>query len=406
VRKNPSTVALALITGVGPFCTDTYLAALPELRSSLHTSASAAQLTITMCIVGLAIGMFMGGTLSDGIGRRKPLFLTAAVFLVSSVVATVAPNIGVLLVARLFQGLASGAGSSIGRAVVSDRYSGLDAAKRFGTLGTIGLIAPVIAPAIGGGIIAFSGWRGVFVLMAFLGLVQLVAVTFFIPETLVRPDHHAEAGLVARLRGLVVIGRFQLAVATMAIATAGFFVYIGGSSFVLREHYGLSDGFYSLIFAVNALGMTLASLAFRLLIPHMPAERLRNIGVTMSTAAAIVMLVVSLSAHGNPPLAVVWGGLFVVVSGMGFTQSAATVIAQAAGHAAPGAASSLQAGTAFLIGAAATPLWGWINDSSVSVMVGLMVVFFVVIAGVLAVATARSRRPALVGAGSATRRAQ
>jgi DHA1 family bicyclomycin/chloramphenicol resistance-like MFS transporter len=355
-------LALGLVSATGPFSTDTYLAALPALRDSLGTTASAAQLTITTCIIGLAIGLFAGGTLSDALGRRRLLLVSTSAFLLLSLLAAVAGSIELLIACRLAQGAVAGMGASIARAVVSDCFEGTAAATRFGVLSTLSLLAPVLAPAIGGAMIVVTSWRGVFVLMAVLGAVQLLAILVGIPETSGRRAGADDAPpevlrLPARLRRLFADPRFTGAVLVQCAATAGFFVYIGGSSFALQEHYGIGAGLYSAVFASNAAGMALASLLFSVLVVRLRAGTLRSL---------------TLVADGDPAFAAVWACLFVVVSGMGLTQPATTTIAQEAGRRAPGTASSVQGGLAFLVGALATPLTGLVDGSSVLVMAAFM----------------------------------
>jgi DHA1 family bicyclomycin/chloramphenicol resistance-like MFS transporter len=217
----------------------------------------------------------------------------------------------------------------------------------------------------------------VFVLMAVLGAIQLLAIALGIPETSGRrPGAEAAPAevlpLLPRVRRLFGERRFTGAVLVQCAATAGFFVYIGGSSFALQEHYGIGAGLYSAVFASNAAGMALASLLFSVLVVRLRAGTLRSLGVLASTAAAATLLALTLVADGDPAFAAVWACLFVVVSGMGLTQPATTTIAQEAGRRAPGTASSVQGGLAFLVGALATPLTGLVDGSSVLVMAAFM----------------------------------
>src|SRR5215211_3952177 len=137
VARNPSLLALALVSGVSPFATDTYIAALPAVQDDLATTASAAQLTMTAFLVGFAVGQLVCGPVSDATGRRRILIVFSAAFAVLSVVCAAAPNATVLIAARGLQGIAGGCGLAVGRAVVSDRHSGGDAAVRYGVLASI-----------------------------------------------------------------------------------------------------------------------------------------------------------------------------------------------------------------------------------------------------------------------------
>src|SRR3954465_10858187 len=172
----PSLAALVVVTGVGPFAVDTYLAALPDVERSLGTTAAVAQLTVTAFIVGNALGQLLLGPLSDGRGRRRLLLGGAVVFTLASLVSAIAPGGAVLVAARLLQGLAAGGGIAIGRAVVGDTSSGDDATRRYSTLAAINFLGPVIAPAVGGVILLAGSWRTVFFVLTLLGLVQVAAV--------------------------------------------------------------------------------------------------------------------------------------------------------------------------------------------------------------------------------------
>ena len=140
----PSTPVLVLLTGVGPFAADTYIAALPEVQQSLQTGV--AQLTLTAFIVGLAVGQLAVGPVSDGRGRRGLLMVTSAVFGLASACSALAPSGLALVAVRLVQGVAAAGGVAIGRAVVSDYYPGPAAAVRFTTLAAVTFLGPVVAP--------------------------------------------------------------------------------------------------------------------------------------------------------------------------------------------------------------------------------------------------------------------
>jgi DHA1 family bicyclomycin/chloramphenicol resistance-like MFS transporter len=301
---------------------------------------------------------------------------------VASLAAAVAPSGPILVAARLLQGLAAGGGISIGRAVVGDTSSGDDAARRYSTLAAINFLAPVLAPAVGGAILAVGSWRTVFLVLTVLGLLQVVAVLRGVPETLDRADVAGETGLrptVLRMADLVRDGAFMRIVVVQCLATAGFFVYIGGSSFVLETVYALTPTAYATLFAVNALAMAVASGVVRMLVGRVAMTTLRGVGLALSTTGAVALAVSAVvAAPSAPPLALVWAALTCVVGGMGFVIPATTALAQEEGRRALGTASALQGGLAFLAGAAVTPLTGLVGYDSLLPMGLLMGGFFVV----------------------------
>jgi DHA1 family bicyclomycin/chloramphenicol resistance-like MFS transporter len=383
-------LALALVTGFGPFGTDAYLPALPAVRRALDTSPSVAQLTITIFLGGLAIGQLVAGPVSDAVGRRRLVLGGTLLLALTSALCVVAPTAGLLLVARGLQGLAAGSGAAVGVAVVADRFSGPEAAAKFGTLSAIRLIAPVIAPAVGGLILVAFDFRGVFAFMTALAVFVLLAGLLGVPETL-PPERRQPGGirhLVGRTSTLLRTPAFRAPVIVQCLATAGFFVYIGGSTFVLQQDLGISEGLYSIVFATDAAAMVVTSVLFRLLVHRVAPARLRGIGLWMSSGAAVALLVVELVARDGAPLAAVWVLLAIAVAGNGFCIPATTVLAQAAGRRSSGTAASLTGGLSFLVGALTTPLTGVIGLQTVTVLAVAMATL-----STAALVTSRVMRP-------------
>jgi DHA1 family bicyclomycin/chloramphenicol resistance-like MFS transporter len=373
------TAALVLVTGVGPLATDMYLAALPELQRSLGTSAAVAQLTLTAFLIGMAVGQITLGPLSDGRGRRVLLLGGTVAFALTSLICAIAPNGPLLVVARLVQGLAGGCGMAVGRAVVGDLYQGAEAAKRYGTLAAITFLGPVVAPAIGGAILTVGSWRTVFAALTGVGVLMVLAVWFVLPESLPADQRHG-GGLRdtgARTLDLLSDWPFMRHVAIQCLATAGFFTYIGGSSFVLQTVYGISPEKYSVIFATNATAMAISSLLFRQMVTRVGAARLRIAGLGLAAAATLGLVGAGLAERqALPPLALPWALLCCVTFAMGLVIPASTVLGQEAGDRARGTASAVLGGLSFFVGALMTPLTGVIGYTSLLPMALLMAGFF------------------------------
>jgi MFS transporter, DHA1 family, multidrug resistance protein len=373
------TVALVLVTGVGPLATDMYLAALPELQRSLGTSAAVAQLTLTAFLIGMAAGQLVLGPVSDGRGRRSLLLAGTVGFTLMCVVCAIAPNGPLLVIARLVQGVAVGCGLVVGRAVVADVYTGDEAAKRYGTLAAINFLSPVIAPALGGLILIFGSWRTVFSALAGLGLIMITAVWFSVPETLAPADRHS-GGLRdtgARMVDLLRDWSFMRHVVVQCLATAGFFTYIGGSSFVLQTVYGISPERYAGIFATNAIAMAVSSLIFRLVVVRLGSRLLRTIGLALACSATIALFgIASVQPQGSAPLILPWVCLCCMTFAMGLVIPASMVLGQQAGDRARGTAAALLGGLSFFVGALMTPLTGVLGYTSLLPMAVLMVGFF------------------------------
>src|SRR5579883_650757 len=173
-------VQLVLILGslsaFGPLSIDMYLPSLPSLSRDLNASASAAQLTLSACLLGLALGQVIAGPLSDTLGRRRPLLVGLVAYVLASLLCVVVPSISLLIGLRLVQGMAGAAGIVIARAIVRDKYSGIAAARFFSILMLVSGIAPIAAPVIGGLVLKITSWRGVFIILAILVTLMLLAV--------------------------------------------------------------------------------------------------------------------------------------------------------------------------------------------------------------------------------------
>lgn len=398
--RSPALIALVLVMGVGPFATDMYIAALPQLQHSLRTTATVAQLTLTTFIVGFALGQLVIGPLSDARGRRALLLAGAIAFTVLSLACAVSPTGPVLVALRLCQGVVAGGGAAIGRAVVTDTKRGNRAAATFGAISSLTFLGPVVAPLVGGIVLGQGTWRTVFAVLAAFGALMVLAVFVGIKETLPR-DRRQPAGLgqmASRIKVLAQQWSFMQHVAVQCLAAAGFFTYIGGSSFVLQSVFDVGPSLYTVIFAGNAAAMAGAGLVFRFVVLRHGAVWLRAVGVCACSVGSAALLVVAVVAPDDSrvPLAVVWALLCVVVAGMGLTMPATTALAQEAGRPSAGSAAALQGGSTFLTGALVTPLTSVFGYRTLLPMALVMAVFFIA-AFVAAVGTGRGAREQLPG---------
>jgi DHA1 family bicyclomycin/chloramphenicol resistance-like MFS transporter len=356
-------VVLGLLSMFGPLSLDLYLPALPQLSADLGTGASGAQLTITACLVGLAVGQLVAGPLSDRYGRRRPLIVGLAGFLVSSLACAVAPSIELLVLLRLLQGLAGAAGLVISRAVARDLFEGRELVVFFTRLMLINGFAPVLAPVLGGQIARVMSWRGMFVVLAGFGLVLLLAGAFGVPETL-PAQRRTTGGLTHTLRGFAVLIRDRLFVGSAAaagLAFASMFAYIAGATFVLQEIYGLSPQQFSYVFGVNSVGIVAMGQVGGRLVHRLSTATVLSIGLGLNLLGATGLAVSVIAGAGLPVLLV---SLFVMVSAVGLVFPTATALAMTDYPERAGAASSLLGLCQFSAGAVAAPLVGIAGQSS------------------------------------------
>lgn len=365
----PATIMLSLgvLTAVGPFSLDTYLPAFPAIASDLQTGPEAVQLSLTACLVGLALGQLLVGPWGDRIGRRRPLLMGSVGFLLASIGCALAPSIEIFIALRFVQGLAGAAGLVMARAVVRDLSSGRAATALYSQLAVVSGLAPVVAPLLGAVGLAYLSWRGVFLGLAVLGAILTVLVATLVPET-----HHLEfrtkGGLSSTLGafGLVLADRaFAGYVVLSGLTAAILFTYIASSSFVFQTIYGASSAQFAAAFAVNGLGIALLARVNARLAPlHGPARMLRA-GVALQFAGTAVLLLfvllrVDLGEFSVLGLAAL---LFLAIAPLGFNLPNTMTICMGQSGGRAGTASALLGVTTFLSGAIVTPVSGLGNPA-------------------------------------------
>ena len=186
----------------GPLCVDMYLPALPKIGSDLRASTSSVQLSLTACLVGIAVGQILIGPLSDRFGRKHPLAIGLLLFIGASLACAFSPGIAVLTSFRFLQGIGGAAGIVTSNAVVRDLFSGVRAAHFFSRLLLVIGLGPVLAPQIGAELLPDFVLAGRFCLSAFSGSVLLVLAMTELPETLPPERRHAGG-----LEGILTCGR-------------------------------------------------------------------------------------------------------------------------------------------------------------------------------------------------------
>lgn len=292
-------VLLGLLEAFGPLSMDLYMPKLPELAESLQTSDALAQSTMSVCMIGLALGQLVAGPLSDRFGRRPPLLIGVAAFTVFSIASALAPTIGWLILFRFLQGLGGSAGMVVSLAIARDLYSGTELSRMLSWLALVGATAPIVAPMIGGLLAGFLEWRGYFVILAGIGLLLLVVTFVALPETRrvgaagsgsgsgsESDAAPAPRGFFTDARVLLGGGFFRLLLAISAISGISFFSYLSMSSFVLQEGFGFSPQLFGIVFAAGSICNVLGSQTSRVLVTRFGTRRLYGAGIGIGLVGA------------------------------------------------------------------------------------------------------------------------
>ncbi|MCT2883895.1 multidrug effflux MFS transporter [Lentilactobacillus parabuchneri] len=318
---------LGTISATGPLSIDLYLPALPEMTRDLHAQPSLIQLSLSACLIGLALGQLISGPLSDKYGRKKPLMVGFFIFGLVSLMIAYSHSAYLLILLRFIQGLAGASGQVLSRAIASDLFSGPLLTKFYSLLSAVNGISPVISPVIGGFMIRYVEWQGIFILLAAIGFILVIALWLGVKETLpVEKRIQGGAGKsIGRMFQLLKNSKFVRLIIATGLVSGGLFSYISASSFVFQNFFHMSVQGFSLLYALNGIGIAVGSA-----IPGALAGRFSEAGQTKviltSTFLTSILLTLSALFLNNLPLVIILVFLTVTQFGMLFTLTTSIIM--------------------------------------------------------------------------------
>ena len=302
MRIKPNTVGFTVLLGVlaalPPLSIDMGLPAFPAIGISLNASPAAVGLTLSLFMLGYATSQLAFGPFSDRYGRRPVLLTGCVIFAFASAACAIAPSINALVAWRFFAGAGAGAGMTLMLAMVRDLFEGATARAQLSYINLVMTIAPMIAPTIGGGVLAIANWRAIYGILAVGGLVLLLAIALGLDETIKSRDVNA-------LKPYRLIGNYlrifsnRVCIGYALVNALSFgcmFAYVAGSPLVMLKVLGISTTTYGLLFASTAIGIMAGSfLSGRLNTRGVPPARLLGFGLALAATSAIALVVVSVS---------------------------------------------------------------------------------------------------------------
>lgn len=349
------TVFLGIMTAMAPLSTDMYLPALPELGGEFGISASLTQLTLTMTMLGMAFGQIFMGPLSDRFGRKLPLLVGMIVFTAASAGACLSENITSFLVFRFLQGFSGASGIVIARAIARDVAEGPELTRFFAVLMLVNGLAPIAAPVIGGQILRFTSWRGIFALLVIVGIAQFVSTVIY-RETLKKEERQQSIAKSFAKFPQLLRDRYFLGHCLLQLFFFGsFFSYIGGSSFVFQNVYHVSAQTYSLIFGGIGIGLLVAGTVPARFAGRVPDEKLLSVSLRIPLAGAVLLLAGFLL---HAPLLYTLLVLFVTIVPLSVMGTASFSLALSRQGKSAGSASALLGFSQMILGGVMMPLTG------------------------------------------------
>ena len=365
---------LGVLSAMGAFSIDMYLPGFPDIAKDLHTTIAHITLSITSFFIGISIGQMIYGPLLDKYGRKKPLYIGLAVYLVASLACAYAPTADALIGIRFLQALGSCAGMVASRALVRDIFPVNENAKIFSLLMLVLAISPIIAPTLGGYMTAIFGWQSIFYVLAGIAGVTLLLVYFKLPHG--RPP---EPLLSLRPRPIIngfwevaKVPQFYTYAFAGAIASSGLYAYVAGSPFVFMDLYHVSEKEYGWIFAFVAMGLIGASQANTILLKKYSSEQIIRATLFCQCLAGI-SLVLGTWFHLLglfSTIFLIW--IFLSTQGFAFPNSSALCLAPFSKNA--GTASALMGAIQLGFGAVSTALVSILNDGTPMPMAAVMCV--------------------------------
>lgn len=322
-------ILMGALTAIGPLSIDMYLPAFPAIATGLGAHSSEVERTLAAYLLGMAAAQLIYGPLADRYGRKPPLYGALILYILASAGCALAPTVEFLTACRVLQAMGGAAGMVIPRAVVRDHYNTQEAARALSMLMLIMGIAPILAPVIGSQILAWVGWRGIFVTITLCGIVLLLTLSKVMVESLA-PANQVKlswANIFRTYGGLLLHRRFMAFALSGGLASATMFGYIVGSPRLFIEHFGVTPQTYGLLFGLNATCLIVGSqVSARLLRLHSPMKILPWALGGMMTAGLFALL---FALTGRASLQSVMGCMLVFMFCYGFVgpNSAALALA-------------------------------------------------------------------------------
>ena len=370
---------LGMLSAFGPFVTDLYLPALPNLAEYFKATPSAAQLSLTMSMLGLSIGQLFIGPLSDKYGRKRLLVICLVLFVVGTLACMLAPNVGLFNICRLLQGLAASGGIVIARSVSADSYRGPVLTKFLAMVSAVNGVAPIAAPVLGGFLLNFMSWKGTFAVLLIYGFVLLFMAGKFQESLPAR--RRSQMPILANFSLYVKVFRNAEFVRLFAVCTASMIVlfgYIAASPFIFQTLYGLPPIGFSLCFALIALCTAIGCATSGKIGNDRRAIKIAGIGIFIATLAVAACLLT------HAPLPLLQGSFMCTTFMFGLMQPPASALALNAERKNAGTASAAMGAAGFLMGGIASPIVGLgniaVSSSIMLVTGGFLTMIFMIIA--------------------------
>lgn len=363
---------LGALTALGPFSIDMYLPGFPAIAKTFHTTTAHVSLSLSSFFIGISVGQLLYGPLLDRFGRKNPLYMGLALYIIASIGCFFSTSIEMLILLRFIQAVGSCAAGVASMAMVRDVFPLEDNAKIFAFLILILGASPMIAPTVGGYVTAVWGWHLIFIILTFLAVGILIAVIFGLPESY-KPDPSFSLKPKPIINNFLMVlkePQFYTYAFTGAFAFAGLFVYVSGSPLVFMEVFKVSAKTYGWIFALLSIGFVGSSQVNNLLIKKFKSEQI--ILATLSIQVVVTALFLIGAINGWFGLAGTICMIFILLSCVGITNPNTSALSMAPFSKNAGTASALMGALQLGMGALASLSVSFFDSHSAAPMAAIM----------------------------------
>lgn len=349
-------IILGVMTAFGPLTIDTYTPSLPKVQHDFGTTTSEIQLTLSFAMIGLALGQFLFGPISDVFGRKRIATILMMIYLVATFLSIFTGHLTVFLILRLIQGLTSGGAIVIAKASVGDKYHGNELAKFLASLMVVNGIISILAPLLGGFVLSISNWRMIFAFLTLIAFIVLIGIFLKMPaHTQTMQTRLQFKDILKDFLYLLKKPTFVIPMLLQGLTYVMLFSYSSASPFITQKIYHMSAPQFSVMLAINGVGLIVVSQIVALLVEKISRQKLL-IYLTIMQIVGVILLIATLALH--LPLYVLLIAFFINISPVTSIAPLGFSMAMEERTGGSGNASSLLGLFQFILGGIISPLVG------------------------------------------------
>ncbi|MEE3879932.1 multidrug effflux MFS transporter [Vibrio sp. YYF0003] len=379
MTKQKFVFLMAMIMAAGPFAVDAYLPGIPDMALELNVAGSTVASTVSFYIFGMALGQLIGGPLADRFEKRSLIIIGLAIFSISCLIIASVSDIYVIKAMRVIQAIGAGFAIVCVAPLVRQREQGNAAAKLFGLIALIFIIAPAIAPSVGAFILQFGTWQHIFYFMAAYAVFVMIFVALSLPKQDVKQKPQA----ISALKRYSIVLRNKTAMRYLIVQSCGYsvmMVFVTNSSFIYQNHFGLAQQIFGLVFALNTVFNIIVNRFNSSFLNKVPVHKLLRVALLVQ-AFFVVLLIIMTKMDVNVVVFAI--GIIGAVGILGAIQpnTNALFMSQYTEH--TGSASALLGACQFITAAIMGGITTWLHNDTLWPVVLVMIVLVTVANSVL-----------------------